>query len=149
MSSINRKVIWPPQFRTQGPSSHCSIDLCGDQLQIQTITTSVFSNLVVMCEICFGKKKPEPMTEDGSPMLSAAKRQLNADFRRVEIRRDEFCMLQRRFSEIEVFNGLTIYFRPNHSRLYYLSALFHAGPSVLCPVDRRTKRRYKSWSPSV
>ncbi|KAI0846868.1 hypothetical protein F5Y00DRAFT_128584 [Daldinia vernicosa] len=67
-----------------------SEDLCGDPLQIQTITTSVFSNLVVMCEICFGKKKPEAMTEDGGPMLSAAKRQLNADFRRVEIRRDEF-----------------------------------------------------------
>ncbi|OTB10160.1 hypothetical protein K445DRAFT_323297 [Daldinia sp. EC12] len=62
-----------------------------------------------MCEICFGKKKPEPMTEDGNLTLSSAKRQLNADFRRVEIRRDEFRTLPRRSSEIEVLNGLTIY----------------------------------------
>ncbi|KAI1415699.1 hypothetical protein F5Y13DRAFT_147765 [Hypoxylon sp. FL1857] len=58
----------------------------GDPLQIQCLTTSLFSNLVVMCEICFGKKKPEAMADDGNPI----KRQLNADFRRVEMHRDEF-----------------------------------------------------------
>ncbi|KAI1375532.1 hypothetical protein F4677DRAFT_446159 [Hypoxylon crocopeplum] len=61
-------------------------DFRGDLQQIQSVTTSLFSNLIVMCEICFGKKKPEAMIDDGNPV----KRQLNADFRRVEIHRDEF-----------------------------------------------------------
>ncbi|KAI2472208.1 hypothetical protein F4781DRAFT_33572 [Annulohypoxylon bovei var. microspora] len=67
-----------------------SEDLRGDQLQIQNVTMSLFSNLIVMCEICFGKKKPEPMADDGIPMVSAVKKQLNADFKRVERCREEF-----------------------------------------------------------
>ncbi|KAI0151917.1 hypothetical protein F4776DRAFT_1851 [Hypoxylon sp. NC0597] len=58
----------------------------GDALQVQSLTTSLFNNLVVMCEICFGKKKPEIMADDGNPV----KRQLNVDFRKVENFRDEF-----------------------------------------------------------
>ncbi|KAI0172034.1 hypothetical protein GGR52DRAFT_573176 [Hypoxylon sp. FL1284] len=67
-----------------------SQDICEDGRQIQNVTTSLFSNLVVMCENCFGKKKPEAIVEDGN--MSAAKRQLNEDFRMVESRRDDFCM---------------------------------------------------------
>ncbi|KAI0880386.1 uncharacterized protein GGS22DRAFT_197578 [Annulohypoxylon maeteangense] len=63
-----------------------SKDLCGDQTRIQSVTMSLFNNLIVMCEICFGKKKPEPMADDGNPI----KRQLNADFKRVESYRDDF-----------------------------------------------------------
>ncbi|KAI1206419.1 uncharacterized protein F4807DRAFT_470152 [Annulohypoxylon truncatum] len=63
-----------------------SEDPRGDQSRIQSVTTSLFSNLIVMCEICFGKKKPEPMTDDGNQV----KRQLNADFKRVERCRDDF-----------------------------------------------------------
>ncbi|KAI1386978.1 uncharacterized protein F4822DRAFT_445107 [Hypoxylon trugodes] len=58
----------------------------GESLQLQIMTTSLFENLVVMCEIAFGKKKPEAMTDDGNP----GKRQLNADFEKVNGRRDEF-----------------------------------------------------------
>ncbi|KAI1776493.1 hypothetical protein F4818DRAFT_351113 [Hypoxylon cercidicola] len=59
-----------------------------DPRQIQDVTTSLFSNLVVMCENCFGKKKPEAIVDDGN--FSTAKRQLNDDFRMVESRRDDF-----------------------------------------------------------
>lgn len=52
---------------------------------------SLFSNLVVMCENCFGKKKPEAIVDDGNFQTSAARRQLNDDFRTVEGRRDDFC----------------------------------------------------------
>ncbi|KAI1443989.1 hypothetical protein F5Y02DRAFT_419504 [Annulohypoxylon stygium] len=61
-------------------------NLCGDRSRIETITTSLFSNLIVMCEVCFGKKKPEPMADDGIPI----KRQLNIDFWGVERCRDDF-----------------------------------------------------------
>lgn len=56
---------------------------------------STFSNLVVMCEISFGKKKPEAMADDANvnPAMNIVKRQLNECFRSVEMRRDEFCML--------------------------------------------------------
>lgn len=67
-----------------------SEDLCGDPHLLRSATTSLFSNLVVMCENCFGKKKPETIVDDGNPALIAAKRQLNDDFRVVESRRDEF-----------------------------------------------------------
>ncbi|KAI5862720.1 hypothetical protein GGS23DRAFT_89463 [Durotheca rogersii] len=67
-----------------------SEDLRGDPLQIRTVTTNLFSNLVVMCEISFGKKKPEAIADDGNPATGPIKRELNADFRRVESRRDEF-----------------------------------------------------------
>ncbi|KAI1456924.1 hypothetical protein F4805DRAFT_209117 [Annulohypoxylon moriforme] len=63
-----------------------SEDLCGDHPRIQSVAMSLFNNLIVMCEICFGKKKPEPMVDDGNPV----KRQLNADFKMVERFRDDF-----------------------------------------------------------
>ncbi|OTB03091.1 hypothetical protein M426DRAFT_187389 [Hypoxylon sp. CI-4A] len=67
-----------------------SLEHCGNLQQIQNVTMSLFSNLVVMCEICFGKKKPEPLAEDANPMTSTIKRQLNADFRTVENFKDQF-----------------------------------------------------------
>ncbi|KAI1107703.1 hypothetical protein F4804DRAFT_108076 [Jackrogersella minutella] len=83
----------------------------GDQFQIQNVATSLFSNLVVMCEICFGKKKPEPMAEDGNPTVSAVKKQLNADFSKVERYREGFCMLHRNVLGDEEPNRLTTNFR--------------------------------------
>ncbi|KAI6087094.1 hypothetical protein F4821DRAFT_119001 [Hypoxylon rubiginosum] len=71
--------------------SRSEVDFCGDRHQIQSVTMSLFSNLVVMCENCFGKKKPEAIVDDGNFQTSAARRQLNDDFRTVEGRRDDFC----------------------------------------------------------
>ncbi|KAI2616594.1 hypothetical protein GGR54DRAFT_233328 [Hypoxylon sp. NC1633] len=104
-------------------------DLCGDPHQIQNVTTSLFSNLVVMCEICFGKKKPEALPDDGNPVTSVVKRQLNADFRRVETHRDEF-----------------YYSRARRSRL---SAFFHARPPFLCAVDWVPEKQHAGWGASV
>ncbi|KAI2622913.1 hypothetical protein GGS26DRAFT_593761 [Hypomontagnella submonticulosa] len=69
-----------------------SEDICGDPQQIKSVTMSTFSNLVVMCEISFGKKKPEAMADDANvnPAMNIVKRQLNECFRSVEMRRDEF-----------------------------------------------------------
>ncbi|KAI1075077.1 hypothetical protein F5B20DRAFT_585652 [Whalleya microplaca] len=61
-----------------------------DYEEVKMMTEKLFNNIVVMYETCFSKKKSEPIVEDGTPNGNATALQLNAYFRIVEARRDEF-----------------------------------------------------------
>lgn len=61
---------------------------------MRRMSAKLFSTLVVMCEVCFSKKKPDPIDFDSrcDRHAQSIRRSVNENFDTVEARRTEYCM---------------------------------------------------------